>query len=161
MLKMTLIILIILVLIGGVFYLGKTRDSSKSGSLEADMPSSTPAVSMVPTVQPTPSPTPGLTEGDIKSIKDKLQNSNNPSNEKLIITINEDSSKYNGLFAKGMVSPEGGGGGGIWVAAKSSGEWKIVFEGNGIASCEEIAPYNVPAELLDNCADKMGNVIDR
>ena len=61
-------------------------------------------------------------------------------------------SKIEGDFAKGEVSFESGGG--IWFGAKVNGIWKLIWDGNGIITCADVAPYPaLPKDLLPQCYD--------
>ncbi len=61
-------------------------------------------------------------------------------------------SKVEGDYASGSVS--GGGGGGMWFAAKVNGNWLIVADGNGVILCSELAPYpNFPKSMIPECWD--------
>jgi hypothetical protein len=45
------------------------------------------------------------------------------------------------------------GGGGIFLAAKVNGEWKIVFDGNGQIECKIFKPYNFPSNMISDCVN--------
>ncbi len=40
---------------------------------------------------------------------------------------------------------------GWFLAAKVDGEWKIVFDGNGSVSCDEVDPYGFPEKMIKDC----------
>jgi len=62
-------------------------------------------------------------------------------------------SKIEGDFAKGGAS--GDGGGGMWLAAKVGDTWKLVWDGNGVIYCEDLAPYpDFPKSFVAECYDK-------
>ncbi len=59
-------------------------------------------------------------------------------------------STIEGNFAKGGASGEGGGG--MWLAAKVDGEWQLVWDGNGVIYCEDLAPYpDFPTSFVPEC----------
>jgi hypothetical protein len=96
------------------------------------------------------SPT-AMTENDesLKTIIKQLlvAEHGNTANE-LTITI----SKHIGDYASGGASSQGGGG--MWLAAKVNGGWKLVFDGNGTVDCQMIKTnYQFPAEMLTNFCD--------
>ena len=61
-------------------------------------------------------------------------------------------SKIEGNYASGTVN--GTGGGGMWFAAKESGSWVVVSDGNGVILCSDLAPYpNFPKSMIPECWD--------
>ncbi len=58
-------------------------------------------------------------------------------------------SKIVGTHATGGASSTGGGG--MWLAAKVNGTWKLVWDGNGTIGCADIAPYNFPTSMVPEC----------
>ena len=98
------------------------------------------------TVTPSPSPSPVNESETIKTlIKQALVAEHGPDANALIITV----SKIQGNYASGGASGEGGGG--MWLAAKDAGTWKLVWDGNGTIGCEDIAPYNFPTSMVPEC----------
>lgn len=65
------------------------------------------------------------------------------------VTINQQTTNY----ARGGVKfgRDGIGEGGIFLAAKVDGEWKLVFDGNGIISCALLKPYQFPTSMIPDC----------
>ena len=52
-----------------------------------------------------------------------------------------------------MVGGEGGGG--RWFAAKVNGLWKLVWDGNGIIKCSDLADYpEFPVSMIPECFDE-------
>jgi len=88
---------------------------------------------------------------DEQMIKDALIAKHDWSGENIKITI----AKNDGQYATGGVgseTPEAGGG--IWFAAKVDSAWQIVFNGNGIISCDDLIDYpDYPTELIPECYD--------
>ena len=44
--------------------------------------------------------------------------------------------------------------GGWWLAAKTSGEWVIVADGNGTVLCSDIEDYDFPVSMVPECWDE-------
>ncbi len=60
-----------------------------------------------------------------------------------------------GNFAKGDVKLKDEMGGGLWFAARVNGGWQIVYDGNGIITCDELTNYqNFPKDLIPSCYDE-------
>jgi len=55
--------------------------------------------------------------------------------------------------AWGSVKFLGEMGGGWFLAAKVSGNWLIVADGNGTIDCPVIEPYNFPTSMVSECFD--------
>ena len=65
-------------------------------------------------------------------------------------------SKVEGDYAQGGAS--GSGGGGMWFAAKINGKWTLVWDGNGVILCSDIAPYpDFPKTMVSECWDNTAN----
>jgi hypothetical protein len=65
-------------------------------------------------------------------------------------TLNIIVSKIEGNYAQGGASAQGGGA--MWFAAKTSGVWKLVWDGNGQINCSDIAPYpDLPISMIPEC----------
>ncbi len=65
--------------------------------------------------------------------------------------LNVSVSKIEGNYAQGGASEEGMGGG-MWFAAKTNGVWQLVWDGNGIITCEDIASYpSFPTSMIPEC----------
>ena len=127
-------------------------------SLQPTVPSSLPSVT--PTVQVTTAPTsvPSLTPTVDESsllktvIKQALVAKHGDSANELTISV----SKIVGDYASGGASASGGGG--MWFAAKVNGEWKLVWDGNGVILCQDLVTYpNFPASLISECYDQKTN----
>ncbi len=50
-------------------------------------------------------------------------------------------------------SVEGFGDSLIFLAAKVYDNWELVFDGQGIISCEEMAKYNFPEDMIEDCEE--------
>ena len=135
-------------------------------------PSSVPEVSLSPViVKPQVSPLPlsspeAVTEplpsvlpavSDLQAIKQAFSEKyGHPVSE-----VNVNISKNTGSLAQGGVGFEGEMGGGWFLAAKTASGWIIVDDGNGTISCELIAPYGFPVDMVPECVDSGGNLIVR
>lgn len=96
---------------------------------------------------PTPSATPDSTNEDLSSIiKAALVKKHGASAASLNVTV----SKIEGDYAKGGASGEGGGG--MWFAAKLNGTWTLVWDGNGIVTCNDVSPFpGFPVSMIPEC----------
>ncbi len=116
----------------------------------------TPTGSVQPTNTTAPLPTVSQ-KSDSEMIKEAFaQKYNRPTSE-----VNVTVSKNNGTHAQGGVGFSGEMGGGWFLAYKEGDDWIIVQDGNGTISCETIAPYNFPVDMVSECVDKNGKLIKR
>jgi len=62
------------------------------------------------------------------------------------VTITQETATH----AKGGVSfgAGGPGEGGLFLATLIDNKWVLVFDGNGSIACQDLAPYNFPAEMI-------------
>lgn len=116
----------------------------------------TPASTESAALAQTPNPLPVVDESEalISAMRDALIVKHGTSAGLLNITV----SKMEGDYASGGASGQGGGG--MWFAAKVGEIWKLVWDGNGIITCTDIAPYPLfPKDLIPECwntnTDKM------
>jgi hypothetical protein len=58
------------------------------------------------------------------------------------------------FLKEGETTPSPGNSGGFLAARNESGEWVLVFDGNGTVSCTEIEPYDFPLEMVSECFDE-------
>jgi hypothetical protein len=92
----------------------------------------------VPTETPKPRPDDELI---LDALKSKLGN-----NATMTISKKSDNAAYG--------SVDLGEEGGYFVAAKdSSGNWKIIADGNGTIECSLLDQYNVPSSVVSGCYD--------
>jgi len=108
--------------------------------------------SPIPTPIPTPilTPTPAVDEEAIlkTTIKEQIL-AVSPGNGG---TLNVSVSQIIGDYAKGIVSDDEGGG--LWFAAKVNGDWKLVWDGNGILTCSDLTDYpDFSKVLIPECYD--------
>lgn len=64
--------------------------------------------------------------------------------------------RLEGEYALGSAKdPEPMAGGGMWFAALVEDEWKLVWDGNGVVTCAEVAPYPYfPSSMIPECFDE-------
>lgn len=144
--KKILIIFPIILFLGIIFYAQANRKNKKEVS--------PPSNHFSPTVTLTPTTT-TKSQSDAEQIKQALADKNNWNPEEIKITV----SKNDGLYATGGVgSITPGPGGGMWFAAKVDGNWQIVWDGNGVISCENLTNYpDYPTTLIPECYDSLTN----
>ena len=112
--------------------------------------------------QPTSEPTVAslltpTSKPDSQGIKEAMAKKHNKSMADVEITV----SKIDSTHAWGSVKFAGEMGGGWFLAFKNPDGWIIVDDGNGTISCETIAPYNFPPDMVSECVDKNGNLIKK
>lgn len=140
------VVLLIAVLVGGAYYLGTLKNSEPQPQ--------NPVI--------TPQDIDSIKKAVAKKDKDFASSLGEKSSEgEYFIKVFEQSYQYGGEYAIGNYGQVGVAGGGVWVAAKVNGEWKIAHQGNGLPNCDEIAPYNLPKDLLETCVDETGKLITR
>jgi len=92
-------------------------------------------------------------EDDLKTaIKQAIVTKRNADQDDLVISV----SKREGNYAQGgagSVTP--GPGGGMWFGAKVNGVWKLVWDGNGIISCNDLIEFpDFPTGMVPECYDE-------
>lgn len=103
------------------------------------------------------------TKGVETSVEDQiaaaLAQKNNWDASKVEINI----TTINGDYAKGDVRLMDEAGGGLWFAAKVNDTWKIVYDGNGIITCDLLSNYqDFPKDLIPQCFDtQTDNLVTR
>lgn len=96
-------------------------------------------------------------KSDSDLIKEAMYKKINSDETKTLVTV----SKIEGDYAKGGASPIGGARGAYFIAAKVSGNWAIVYDGQAMPYCSQIAPYNFPKTMVPECWDAKGVVVTR
>ena len=153
-----IVLLLITIIVGG--YIGNRLIYQKA--------SPTPTVTTAPTnAQPNvpTNPQPTLSQ----SISPKLDTDKEAiikalalKHDKSISKVNVTISQNTGTHAKGGVTFEGEMGGGMWLATTEQGIWTIVFDGNGVVPCADIAPYDFPVDMMPTCFDEnIGDIVNR
>jgi hypothetical protein len=102
-------------------------------------------------IQVTPTPTLVVKE---EAAKDQIIKALSQKNNWDVSRVELNISKIEGDFAKGDAAFKDEMGGGLWFAAKVNGAWKIVYDGNGIITCDMLTNYqDFPKDLIPNCYD--------
>lgn len=147
-----LVIVLILLGIGGGYYLGanyKLTLQPQNAISVTGMP--TPTQSMEPPVTAGTqsaaivSPTIDETATLLNAVKAGLVAEHGPDAANMTITVD----KIVGDFAQGSAAATAGGG--MWLAAKAGGAWKLAWDGNGTISCASVNPYNFPTTMVPEC----------
>lgn len=152
--KMVLVLIVLGIIAFGGYYFGTKNKSSQLSLTSTSTLTAQPNTSLTETPGTTTAsltPTPTVDEASVKNqIINALSQKNNwdPSNVELNIAAIE------GYYAKGDVRFKGEMGGGLWFAANVNGTWKIVYDGNGMITCDQLANYqNFPKDLIPQCWD--------
>ena len=80
---------------------------------------------------------------------------------RIIDDINIRIDKAGAKHVFGSVSFVGEMGGGWFLAYKDDTDWMIVDDGNGTIDCDVIAPYDFPVDVVGECVDESGEVVER
>jgi hypothetical protein len=122
------------------------------------------------THQPTP---PMVTTTEVQVTEQPVQD---PSPEETDQVDDDASALRTALAAHFGVSPDGmafviaeqteehatgGLPGGYFLAAREEGTWVIVYDGQATPSCEQIAPYDFPLDMVPECLDGENNLVVR
>lgn len=91
-----------------------------------------------------------LPQQDMNEIQQAIAVRENTIVDNLDVTFYVDTTNKFGVdYAKGAVSQKGApGGGGLWFAKKIENKWVIVWTGNGLPKCADIAQYNLAQGFL-------------
>lgn len=137
-----MLIALAMVAYGGYYMGNRNTNTALTATLTTpNTPVLTPA--LTPSVTSTPADD---TATLIAAIKKALVAKHGPDAESITVTV----SKAEGNYAKGMASATGGGG--IWFASRVAGVWKLVWDGNGIIDCSDVAPYpDFPVSMIPEC----------
>ena len=124
------------------------------------VPTPTPEVTNVPSPQPTPTPeeaapTPTVDESGL--IKQAVFKKTGLDATQAEVSIN----KNTGQHATGNIKEFEAVGGAYWLAAKTTEGWVCVYDGQSQPTCEQIAPYNFPKDMVPECLDENGKVVKR
>lgn len=155
----SLVLFIVFIAGAGSLWLYQNNPTKKSPDLlpTASLQPS-PTTQILPTVEPTLTSSPSLTpKPDSTGIKTAMAKKYNKSEADVNITV----SKIDATHAWGTVSFAGEMGGGWFLAYRNPDGWIIIDDGNGTISCEKIAPYNFPVDMVPECVDKNGSLIKR
>lgn len=170
MLPIVVVFVVILALVGGAYWFGKssfmqkspkedvtdTREVAKTPQEVRDGEPVSPETYIdTPSEENVEQPTEGTTtEESNESVIETLKLLFAQKYEKKVEDINITISKREGNYIIGGVSFAGEIGGGIVLAAKINGAWKIVFDGNGTWTCEVVSAVEFPSTLVPECWDE-------
>ncbi len=146
---LTLFIFVLLGAVGVSAYLF----GAKKFSLSEKVATPTPVTSL----QLSPSPIPSPTSNETDLIKAAIYTLTELDETKATVTISENI----GTHAKGGIREYGAAGGAYWIAAKLDGEWDGVYAGQANPTCNEIASYDFPTDMVPECLDANGSVVTR
>lgn len=148
-------VFLIIIGIALAFFAGIYFSQKYNLKVEPKIVSQSPTIIETKTISPTETITqevitsPTISEEDLKMVIGQLLvDKHGDSAGNLTITI----SKQTDDFARGGAS--GNGGGGMWLAYKVNGSWKLAFDGNGVADCLMLkTTYKFPADMLVGVCD--------
>lgn len=102
-----------------------------------------------------PSPTSAVDETSL--IKQAIFELTGLDQTKAEVSIN----KNTGTYAKGNIKEFEAVGGAYWIAAKTPEGWVGVYAGQANPKCSDIAPYNFPKDMVPECLNESGAVVER
>jgi len=85
---------------------------------------------------------------DEAAIKELFSKKYDKSLSDISITITKDTGMH--MIGGVLFGQRGVGEGGNFLAIKTGGEWKIIFDGNGAVSCKSLESYNFPQDMIKN-----------
>lgn len=91
-----------------------------------------------------------VTDNDFQLIKQAFSDKYDRDLEEILVTVE----KFTGDFARGSIKFAVDGefnAGGLFLAYKENGVWKLAFDGNGMYSCQEMEAYNFPTDMILGC----------
>ena len=97
------------------------------------------------------------TSDDATAIKIAVSKKIGKAESELVIQISKQTSKH----AKGFISAKDETGGGYWLATKTDNGWIVVYDGQATPNCNEIDSYEFPTDMVPECLDDSGNVVER
>ncbi len=96
----------------------------------------------------TMSPTIDERQALVASVRQALAAKHGGSADRFNITV----SKVIDTYAQGGVTETGAVGGAMWLAAKSGGTWKLLWDGNGTIPCDTFDAYPAfPTSMVPEC----------
>jgi hypothetical protein len=141
-----LVFLILIVAVSYIFYLYGKGEISFSEILPKVQTSQTPQATA----------TPQLVDDEVL-IKKAVYEKTGLTEENTDVTV----SKIEGNFAKGGIKEKVAVGGAYFIAAKVSGNWIVVYDGQSTPTCVQLDNFQFPISLAPQCMTTSGKVIDR
>jgi hypothetical protein len=108
------------------------------------------------TLEPVETATP-VAVSDDAAIKEAVYKKTGLTSEKAEVTI----STNTGTHAKGGIKEYDAVGGAYWIAAKVADGWVAVYDGQTTPECTLIEPYNFPKDMVPQCLNVSGEVVNR
>jgi len=93
------------------------------------------------------------TDADVEGIKEAFMEKYGKNSNEVQVVID----LFSGNYARGGVrfAPIGQPGeGGIFLAYKEEGVWKLAFDGNGFYDCSSVESYGFPEDMIPDCASR-------
>ncbi len=151
---------LLLILLAMGLYIYFSNSSKKETTITTEtVPSQSSEITQTPTIAvATATLTPAPTIDELQLITKAMAQKLGKSEQTLDVSVSQNT----GQFAKGSVSEKGSDtGGGYFLAAKTSGAWVIVYDGQAAPTCAQLSPYNFPITMVPECLDSNGNVVKR
>ena len=143
-------ILLIIIFSAGAYLYGSGRLTlAPISTPEPTFQVETPLPTTTTTPDPASSTTPTPQVSDEDQIREAMATKHNKSVTDTDISINEITANH----ASGVVKFAGEIAGGWFLAAKTTGDWQIVADGNGTVICADIDPFNFPTTMAPECWD--------
>jgi len=144
---LTLVLLGILLFVAGTFFPNPWIKKQENNPI--------PSVTVEPTISIIPTPT-VEEEGALLQLQKAFAKKYNKELSEVLMTI----SQKDDTHASGSIKFLGETSGGWFLAYKTITDgWIIVQDGNGTISCETIAPYGFPQEMVSECVDANNNLV--
>lgn len=144
---LTLVLLGILLFVAGTFFPNPWIKKQENNPI--------PSVTVEPTISIIPTPT-VEEEGALLQLQKAFAKKYNKELSEVLMTI----SQKDDTHASGSIKFLGETSGGWFLAYKTITDgWIIVQDGNGTISCETIAPYDFPQEMVSECVDANNNLV--
>ncbi len=150
---LVIILIAVFLIVGGAWYYSQPKVT-----LEPETETTTsPKIEEKPT-EKAASPPQTQEEDLVMIFKNLFAAKFDHSTEETNIGINQKEKAH----VSGTVSFAGEMGGGWFLGAKINNKWVIVDDGNGTVSCEKIAPFDFPTDMVPECwKESTGKLITR
>lgn len=116
------------------------------------LPTSTvlPPLEPTATTLPTHEPTEEGNNTAVEVLKVLFAQKYNKPADQVILSISQQTNNH----VRGTVQFSGEMSGAMFLAARENNIWKIVFDGNGVYTCQAVEPYNFPAAMVEDCYEE-------
>lgn len=147
---LTILITIIITIVGYTIYLDLKESSSEMEQTDISNYREQQEI-----IQETNSETKPVTKDELTTedaIKNILVEKYNWVAEDILVTVNTDDGMYASGGVRSIDSMTGGGG---WFASKKSGDWEVIYDGNGVIMCSNLVGHeDFPGRLIPECYDE-------